>query len=150
MSRTFHQNFAHIVFSTKERRAMITGDMEEDLHAYLGGVIRELKGVALCIGGMPDHVHLLVRTPKTMADTDFMRTIKANSTKWARSKYPSARLFGWQDGYGWFSVSKSKVGQVSEYIDRQKEHHRKTTFREEFRVLLDRHGVECDERYAWG
>ncbi|MDA0767892.1 MAG: IS200/IS605 family transposase [Verrucomicrobia bacterium] len=149
MARSFPQNIAHIVFSTKQRDPLISGEMEKDLHAYLGGIIRELKGVPLNINGTEDHVHILARTPKTVADADFMRTIKANSSSWVKSEFPASRSFAWQEGYGWFSVSKSNVAAVSEYIDRQKEHHQSRAFKDEFLRLLEKHEVEYDERFVW-
>ena len=149
MARSFHQNFAHVIFSTKGRAPMITGDIEPKLHAYLGGTVRDLGGQPIRINGMEDHVHLIVQTPKQMTDSDFMRELKANSSKWMKSQSPAFRQFSWQLGYGWFSVSKSTVDEVVAYIGRQKEHHRKMTFKEEFRSLLERSGVEFDERYLW-
>ncbi len=149
MARSFHQNLAHIIFSTKNRRALITGDVEPELHAYLGGIIRELKGTALAINGVADHVHILAKTPKTIADSEVMRTLKANSSSWVKSKFPSLRDFAWQEGYGWFSVSRSNVDQVIGYIDGQKEHHRKVPFKEEFMTFLKRHEIEYDERFVW-
>ncbi len=145
MARSFHQNLAHIIFSTKNREPMITAEIESDLHAYLGGIIRELKGTALRINGVADHVHILAKTPKTIADSDFMRTLKANSSGWVKSKHPSMPSFAWQQGYGWFSVSALRITEVEDYIRGQKEHHRKSSFKEEFVIFLKRHGVDYDE-----
>ena len=149
MARSFHQNIAHIIFSTKNRLPLITADIESGLHAYLGGIIRELKGTALCINGTADHVHIPGKTPKMTSDSDFMRTLKANSTGWVKRKEPSMRTFAWQEGYGWFSVSASNVAAVKNYIAGQKEHHRKVSFKEEFVAFLERHEIEYDERYLW-
>ena len=149
MSHSFHQNFAHIVFSTKERQRTIAAELESRLHAYLGGIVREQGGVPLRINGTDDHVHILARTPKTVADSDFMRSLKTNSSKWIHETFPQRRGFAWQVGYGWFSVSKSAVPKVETYIDNQKEHHRTMTFQEEFIQLLKKHGIEYDERYLW-
>lgn len=149
MSHSFHQNFAHIVFSTKERRQTITAEIEDRLHAYLGGIVRDQGGTAIKVNGTEDHVHVLAKTPKTVADSDFMRALKANSSKWVHDTFPQCRAFAWQVGYGWFSVSKSMVPKVIAYIENQKEHHRKVTFQEEFIELLKKHGVEYDERYIW-
>ena len=149
MARSFHQNLAHIIFSTKNREPLISGELEPELHAYLGGVIRDLGGIALAINGMADHVHILARTPKAIADADLMRDLKANSSKWFKSRSSSMGSFAWQGGYGWFSVSKSNSDSVREYIREQKKHHRKTTFKEEFVAFLQRHEVEYDDRFIW-
>ena len=149
MSHSFHLDYAPIVFSTKERRRTIAAEFESRLHAYLGGIVREQGGVSLRINGTDDHVHILARTPKTVADSDFMRILKPNSSKWVHETFPQHRNFAWQVGYGWFSVSKSSVPKVEAYIDSQKEHHRSMTFQEEFIQLLKKHGIEYDERYLW-
>lgn len=128
---------------------MITGEVEEKLHAYLGGIIREMDGTALCINGTSDHVHLLVRTPKTLADAEFMRTLKSNSTGWLKKTFESKNKFAWQEGYGWFSIGPSAIPKVTEYIRNQKEHHRKVSFQEEFVRFLEKYEIEYDERYLW-
>ena len=149
MARSFHQNIAHIIFSTKNRQPLITADLESDLHSYLGGIIRKLNGTALRINGTADHVHILAKTPKTISDADFMAKVKANSASWVKSNFEGAKSFAWQEGYGWFSVSRSNVDQVTAYIEGQKEHHRIATFKEEFLAFLERHEVEYDERFIW-
>ena len=102
MSHSFHQNLAHIVFSTKERRPTIDPEIESRLHAYLGGIIRQQNGVALRINGTSDHVHILAKTPKTLTDVDFMRILKTNSSRWVHETFHRHANFGWQTGYGWF------------------------------------------------
>ena len=149
MAHSFHQNLAHIVFSTKQRKRLITPQMESRLHAYLGGIVREQGGIALKINGTEDHVHVLAKTPKTVADSDFMRMLKANSSKWVHETFPQYHEFGWQVGYVWFSLSKSLVTKVETYIENQKTHHRQMTFQEEFVGLLKKHDIEHDERYLW-
>ena len=99
MSHSFHQNYAHIVFSTKERRRTLATEVESDLHSYLGGIIRKLDGIPLRIGGTDDHVHILAKTPKTMGASDFMRILKANSSKWVHETFQQRRSFAWQVGY---------------------------------------------------
>ena len=149
MARSFHQNIAHIIFSTKNRHPLITGEYESDLHSYLGAIIRKLNGTALKINGTADHVHILAKTPKTIANTEFMAKLKANSTSWVKSNFEDTKSFAWQEGYGWFSVSRSNVDQVSACIEGQEEHHRSTTFKEEFLAFLERHEVEYDGRFVW-
>ena len=147
MSRTFTNLLTHLVFSTKDREPLIRADMRGELHAYLGGLTRELRGKAFGINGTRDHVHMLVNLPPNVCVSDAMRFIKSNSSAWARDKWK--RLFAWQLGYGAFSVSKSNVPQVLRYIANQESHHRKVEFRDEFMELLRKHGIDYEERYLW-
>ena len=149
MSRTFLSLFTHIVFSTKGRERWIVPDLKPELHAYLGGLTRELKGKAYAVNGIEDHVHLLVSLPATVALADALRFLKSNSSKWVHEKWPQRSGFAWQLGYGAFSVSKSNIPEVAEYIHKQEQHHRRFTFQEEFLMLLRKHGIEYDERYVW-
>lgn len=149
MSRTYVCLFMHIVFSTKSRARYIVPDLKPQLHAYLGGLIRELKGKAHIINCTEDHVHLLVSLPPMVSLADALRFIKSNSCKWVHEKWPRRSAFAWQLGYGAFSVSKSNVAEVTDYIRNQEEHHRKFTFQEEFLALLHKHDVEYDVRYIW-
>jgi REP element-mobilizing transposase RayT len=139
----------HIVFSTKGRQPWLKEDMRERLFQYFGGTIRGLDGVLIAAGGIEDHVHLLVSLSKTHALSDDLRDIKAESSAWIHKTYPSMKGFGWQVGYGAFTVSYSGLARVKEYIANQAEHHRERSFRDEFRALLQRHGIAFDERYIW-
>ena|SRR5205085_9692227 len=147
MPHTFTSLLTHIIFSTKDRMPLINGELKPQLHAYMGGIIRELKGTALMINGTKDHVHLLVSLPPSLPLSDALRVLKANSSRWAHEVRRSP--FSWQAGYGAFSVSQSSVPAVMEYIAHQEEHHRKMTFQEEFLTLLKKHGIEYDEQYIW-
>lgn len=115
----------HFVFSTKNRLPHLKDDLQADMFAYLGGIVRELDGKPVMVGGMPDHVHMLVRMPTGMAISDFMRVVKANSSKWACHR---KRDFAWQTGFAAFSVSMSVLPEVAGYIREQEKHHRKMTF----------------------
>jgi REP element-mobilizing transposase RayT len=139
----------HIVFSTKHRRPCIDATWEQRLFDYLGGIIRSQGGILLAAGGMPDHVHLLAAISKSVAITDALRDIKANSSKWVHEEIPGQTDFAWQAGYGAFTVSYSNLNAVRRYLAGQKQHHRKQTFQEEFLELLRRHELEFDERYLW-
>ena len=150
MANTYTNLLYHIVFSTKDRISLIEPSVRPDLHGYLGGIVRELGGTALEIGGVADHVHLLVKLPPKIAISDFMRELKANSSKWMNEQRMKLRKFGWQDGYAAFSVSKSQVPSVRKYIQNQESHHQRLGFQEKFRGLLRRHEIEFDERYIWG
>jgi putative transposase len=138
----------HIVFSTKDRAAVIEPSWEGRLHAYLGGVVRNIDGVAETVGGVSDHVHLLIGLRATACLADVVRDVKGISSRWVHEEI-GERAFAWQEGYGAFTVSASQRGQVREYIAQQEEHHRKRTFQEEYLDLLERSGVEYDTRYLW-
>ena len=148
MSRTYIQIFIHLVFSTKNCDPLITTEIKPELHAYLGGLVRELKGRAHAINGMPDHVHMLVSLPPTISISEALGFIKANSSGWVHQKWPDSP-FAWQLGYGAFSVSKSQVPAVTKYIRNQEQHHRKFTYKQEFLDLLRKHDIPYDERYVW-
>lgn len=147
MSHTYTNLITHNVFSTKDRAGLIKDEIKTELHAYLGGLVRELKGKPLKINGMSDHVHILATLPPTVSTADAMRFIKANSSKWVSEKFNQA--FEWQKGYGAFSVSRSGMDAVAEYIENQVEHHQKRDFREEFKALLRKYEVDFDEKFLW-
>lgn len=138
----------HVVFSTKNRAAIITSAWRGRLHAYLGGVVRNVGGVPEAIGGVADHVHMLIGLPATVNLSDIMRDVKAVSSRWVHEE-TGDRSFALQEGYGAFTVSPSQRETVGEYIAKQEGHHRKKTFQEEYLELLKRCGVEYDERYLW-
>jgi putative transposase len=148
MPNTYTNLLFHIVYSTKYRKPLIQPSWQDELYGYMGGIIRAEKGILLVAGGIEDHVHLLAKLPPTIAVSDMLRLIKANSSKWANER-PDVSYFEWQAGYGAFSVSESNVPSVRKYIDSQEEHHRKQSFRDEYLALLRRHNIEFDERYVF-
>lgn len=150
MAHTLAQLYSHLIFSTKDRVPHLDADLKPKLFAYLGGILNELHARPILINGPADHVHMLVATPATLALSEMMRIVKTNSSKWVHETWPNRRGFGWQTGYGAFSVSHSNVRDVERYIARQEEHHRRMTFQEEYVAFLNRHGIEYDERYLWG
>ncbi len=117
-----------------------------DLFAYMGGIVREIGGVARIINGTEDHVHMLMSLAPDMAVSECLRVVKTNSSRWLHGSFPS---FAWQTGYGAFSVSTSNEKQVIKYIREQERHHRRMTFQEEFIALLRKHGIAFDERFLW-
>jgi putative transposase len=149
MSRTFTSLLTHVVFSTKDREPLINADLKPELYAYLGGLTRELKGKAYGINGSADHVHMLISLPPVVSMSEALRFIKSNSSGWIHDKWPKRKSFGWQLGYGAFSVSKSNVPEVLKYIADQERHHRRLTFKEEFIDFLQKNEIEFDERYIW-
>jgi putative transposase len=145
MGSTFLSLHYHIVFSTKERRPFISADWRPGLHEYLGGTVNGLKGVAEVVGGVEDHVHLLVGLRATHCLADFMRELKKAFSTWASENHE--RQFGWQDGYSAFTVSATHLDIVRKYIARQEAHHRNLSFRDELKQLLKKNGVKYDPKY---
>lgn len=146
MSSTHTSLLHHLVFATKNREPLLTGEWRPRLHEYLGGIARGLGGTPLGVGGVADHVHLLVGLKPVHRLSDFMRELKKTSSIWIAETIPLPS-FRWQEGYGAFSVSASARQEVQNYIARQEEHHRLWTFREEYLAMLRKSGVEFDERY---
>lgn len=149
MSHSFVNQLLHCVFSTKERRPMINSELETRLFPYMGGIARENKMKLMTVGGMPDHVHLLLSLPSTLSVAKAMQFIKGGSSKWVHDEFPEHRLFEWQEGYGAFSIGVDGIERTVEYINNQAEHHRKRDFKSEFRAFLKKHGIEYDERYIF-
>jgi REP element-mobilizing transposase RayT len=147
MSSTHVSLHYHIVFSTKNRFPFIESAWCERLHEYLGGTVRGLGGVPLQIGGVADHVRLLIGLKAIHAVADIVREIKKASNNWAQASF--APKFQWQEGYGAFTVSRGNVAGVTKYIIGQEEHHRTRTFQEEYVAFLDELGIEYDPRYLW-
>ena len=149
MAGTYTNLVYHVVFSTKSRRQLITLPIEDELHRYLGGIVRGIEGVPLEINGMADHVHLLARLPAKIAVSDALREVKACTSKWLNEHNQSQHKLAWQDGYAAFSVSRSQAESVRAYIRDQKTHHAARDYQSELLALLDKHDVDYDERYIW-
>ena len=146
---SYVSSYFHCVFSTKERRPQITSDLRERLWPFLGGIARQNQMKAIEIGGMPDHVHILLSLPSTVSIAKAMQLIKGGSSKWVHDTFSEHRLFNWQVKYGAFGVSVSLLERTIQYIRNQENHHRKMTFQEEFLALLKKHRIAYDERYLW-
>jgi len=147
MSHTCGNILLHLIFSTRERRPLMRPEFRNDLFAYLGGIVREMGGTALIVGGTADHVHMLVRVRPSQPAAEIARIVKTNSSRWIRERCPD---FAWQTGYGVFSVSESNVSAVKQYIASQEEHHSRRSFQDEFRMFLRKNGIVVDEKYVWG
>lgn len=148
MGNTYTQLYLHLVFSTKHRDPLITPEIESRLYPYIAGICSNLKAHLVRGGGFTDHCHLLVRKPPTLAESDLLRTIEANTSKWLGETSPESE-FEWQDSYAALSVSTSALDDVVRYIDRQHDHHRERDFKTELIAFLDRHGVEYDPKYVF-
>jgi REP element-mobilizing transposase RayT len=137
----------HIVFSTKDRLPLIKDPWREQLHAYLGGIANTVDAVAEAVGGIANHVHLLLGLRATHRLSDVVKEVKRGSSRWVHETVTTN--FGWQDGYAAFTVSPSARLDTKNYVLRQEAHHKKRTFEEEYLELLRKSGVEFDERYLW-
>jgi REP element-mobilizing transposase RayT len=143
---SFNSCLTHCVWSTKNRASFLDSDLRERLWPYLGGVARENKMKALTVGGVADHVHLLVSLPSTLSVAKAIQLLKGNSSKWIHETFPKLADFAWQEGYGAFSIGVSGIEATVRYIRNQEEHHSKRAFREEFTAMLRRHGLDYEER----
>ncbi len=149
MSHAYVKNLMHCTFSTKERYPFIESKLESNLWPYVGGIARANRMKALAIGGTADHIHALLSLPSMMSFAKAVQLIKGGSSKWVHETFPKYKKFEWQEGYGAFSVSASQAQKTIEYINGQKDHHRKKTFQEEFRALLEKHGIAYESRYLF-
>ena len=150
MSHTYTAAHFHCVFSTKNHACDLTPEVRNRLWPYMGGIARENGMKALAVGGVEDHVHLLISLPATMNISKAMQLIKGGSSKWMHETFPDKQAFAWQKGYGAFTVGVSQIAGTVAYINGQEEHHRKRTFKDEFVAFLEKHHVEYDERFVWG
>lgn len=150
MANTYTALYYHIVFSTKNRIPYLKPQIEARVWAYIGGVARVHKMVALQIGGVEDHIHVLVKAPPNVPMSQIAQFLKGDSSKWIHQTFPELRGFAWQDGYGAFAVGKSDVNEVITYIRNQRSHHARTGFKEEYSRLLRANGLDWDERYLLG
>jgi putative transposase len=144
MPRSWTQNYYHLVFGTKHREPWIQSTIEPRLHRFLGGIARDLDCTPISINGVEDHVHLLIRFPATLAPADLARHLKSRSSRWVHTTFESSKSWRWQECYGGFTVSKSVVPRVDQYIKNQKKHHATQSFPDEMRDLCKLHGLPFD------
>ena len=149
MPQSLSKVILHIIFSTRNREPWLDRDVRPRMHAYLATICRDLGAELAHDGGVADHVHIVTTLPRTASQAELVEQAKKTSSKWIKELDVRYRGFFWQRGYGVFSVSPSQLDAVMRYIDVQQEHHRTKTFQEEYRQLLDRHGIGFDERYVW-
>jgi putative transposase len=150
MPQSLSKILVHTVFSTKERRPFLRDQaLREELHRYLGGILVRLDCQPVIVGGVEDHVHLLCALARACESALMVKEAKRGSSLWLKTKGEDLRDFAWQHGYGIFSIGFSQIQSARDYIAGQEEHHRKISFQDEFRQLLQRYEVEFDERYVW-
>ena len=149
MANTYTQIYIQIVFSVKQWVSLIQNEWREELHKYVTGIVQNKGHKMLAINSMPDHIHIFIGMKPDTALPDLVRDVKANSSKWINNNKLHHGRFEWQEGYGAFSYSYSKIGKVIEYIQNQQEHRKKTTFREEYPEFLKKFTVPYDSRYVF-
>ena len=150
MPQSLARVYLHLVFSTKDRALFLSNrDLRQETHAYLAGTCRQLGSPSLIVGGVADHVHILCYMSRTLSIADLIKETKRESSKWIKTKDGASSDFHWQGGYGAFSISPSHVDDLRRYIANQEQHHRHESFQDEFRRLLRKYGIECDEKYLW-
>ncbi|MBR5146236.1 MAG: transposase [Bacteroidales bacterium] len=149
MANTFTSIYVHVIFHVKSTGIKILSKDLERTFAYIGGVINGIGGIPIEIGGITDHIHILASLPKNLALSDFVKTIKSDSSRWIKTIDKYYNRFSWQEGYGAFSVSSSSVIKTINYIRNQNEHHKTMTFREEYKSFLEAYGIKYDEKYAF-
>jgi REP-associated tyrosine transposase len=150
MANTYSALNYHLIFSTKNRGAFITPEIEQRVWEYIGGIARRHRMIALKVGGTHDHIHALVVAPPVLSPSQIAQYLKGDSSKWIHETFPALSDFAWQEGYGAFTVSKSHLDSVAIYIEKQRKHHQHRTFQEEYLDFLRKNGIEYDERYLWG
>tara|TARA_R110002096_G_scaffold29509_7_gene88977 strand:+ start:3206 stop:3652 length:447 start_codon:yes stop_codon:yes gene_type:complete len=148
MPSTHTALYFHLIFSTKNRENWLECEIRSRIHTYLGGIVRGENGVALAVGGISDHVHLLVSLEATHRLCDVMREVKGDSSRWIKQTLDLPK-FAWQEGYGAFTVSPPDLEKVRSYVLHQERHHQATTYKDEYLEMLRRGLVEFDDRYLW-
>jgi REP element-mobilizing transposase RayT len=149
MPQSLSSILIHLVYSTKDRYPFLTPEVEPEIYAYQSTIFRALDCPALAMNGTSDHLHVLFRLSRTRTIAEIVEEVKANSSKWIKSKGGLLEKFFWQRGYGAFSIGESRVKTLKAYIAQQKEHHRQKSFQDEFRLFLQRYRIDYDEHYVW-
>jgi putative transposase len=149
MPQSLASVYLHLVFSTKNRAPLISPELRKRLYPYLTAIDLGRGTKTLDIGGVADHVHILVSFGREMTISDTAKTLKTASSRWIHDTFPNLREFGWQNGYGAFSIGYPDLDDLRAYFARQEEHHKTRTYQDEYRALLRRYGLEWDERYVW-
>ncbi|HAB52069.1 MAG: transposase [Ignavibacteria bacterium RIFOXYB2_FULL_35_12] len=149
MANTYTQIYIHIVFAVQGRPNLIPKSIREELHKYITGIVQNRNQKMLAIFCMPDHTHVLVGMKPDISISDLTRDIKAISSKFINDNRLIKGIFNWQVGFGAFSYSKSQIDSVIKYILNQELHHKKRTFKEEYLELLEKFGIEYDQKYLF-
>lgn len=149
MSQSLARNVIHLIFSTKNRRPLLTDIVRSELHSYAIGIMADVNCFVLAINSVTDHMHILFELNKTLPLATAVQNVKQGTSRWLKTKSPNLQDFQWQNGYGAFSVSASNIDDVVKYIANQQEHHRTRSFQDELRAFLTRNNIKFDEQYLW-
>ena len=147
MPNTYTQIYLHFVFSPKNRECLIHEKIENELHQYITGIVKNLGQNVIQINGMNDHIHLLVRMRSSMSSSELFQKVKSNSSRWINNKFFPNKAFKWQTGGAIFSVDHSRIPQLKKYIINQKEHHKGVIFKNEYIALLKEYGIEFEKSF---
>ena len=149
MPQSLTSLYAHLIFSTKQRKRWLDDEIRPRVHGYLATVIRELDSPWVVVGGVDDHVHILFYLGKMVAPVKFVEQVKRESSKFVKTLGDKYNKFYWQRGYGMFSVSPKDRSEAESYVRNQEEHHRNRSFQDEYRGILDAYGIAYDEQFVW-
>ncbi|MBA3722742.1 MAG: IS200/IS605 family transposase [Parachlamydiaceae bacterium] len=149
MAHTYTKIYYHLVWSTKKRQPLIQPSFQIRLYNYMGGIVKHLGANLINIGGMNDHVHLLIFTPPDILLADIVRQVKSRSTKWINKEIPQDARFAWQDGYGGFSVSFSQLEIINNYIKNQEQHHKTMSFQDEYLTFLKLNKINVESNFTF-
>jgi REP element-mobilizing transposase RayT len=149
MSHSLAKVAIHLVFSTQHRKQILSDGIRPAFHGYVATVLRNLQCPVLAINSLEEHVHILFELGRTVAVSRAVEDIKRTSSRWMKTQGTDFKKFAWQSGYGAFAVSESNTAKVRRYIERQREHHQRWTFEDEYRAFLQRHGVAYEEAHLW-
>lgn len=147
MAQSLSKNYIHLTFSTKYRKDSMKKEDLPEIFSYISGILKNIECPPIIVGGITNHIHVLCVLNKNLPLSKMLEEIKRSSSKWIKTKGVLYQSFSWQDGYGAFSVSQSKVDIVTKYIQGQEEHHKKMTFEEELKMFLKEYKVEYNEEY---
>lgn len=145
MSQSFTSLHVHLIFGTKHREPVLDWAWQAELHKQIAGIIRHHAGIPIAVGGYTEHVHCLLGLPATMAMADMARFVKTNSSRWIRESKGQPN-FAWQAGYSAFTVSRSQLDRVAQYIENQRDHHSVRSFADEMAEFLCRHGFDAERK----
>jgi REP element-mobilizing transposase RayT len=149
MGQSLSKMLVHLIFSTQDRIPHVTQEIKPELESYMASVLKAFDSPALHITAVSDHVHILFLLSRKYALSPIVQSVKGKTSKWIKSKEKRFQTFMWQNGFGAFSVSESNKGAVLKYLSNQEQHHKKTTFKEEFLLFLAKHKISFDEKYIW-
>ena len=149
MANTYTQIYLHVVFAVEGRQSLIAPEHNDELQKYITGIVTAQRHKLIAINNMPDHLHLPVGLRPDVALSDLVRDVKAGSSKFINEKRWVMGRFSWQEGFGAFSHARSQLGAVIRYIQNQQKHHVKKSFRDEYLELLEKFGVEYDQKYIF-